>query len=140
MPLLPLALVIMLADASAAPGPTDVCRHEAFVSTPVKPFIAGLPQNVLDEGGTAEVQVIVEPDGSPKSPSTGPAGFLALDMASLASCAASKYEPKMVDCKPVEGTYIFRFDLPTGSSPWQALNANVIIDTVQCSVHAFPTA
>ena len=29
---------------------------------------------------------------------------------------------------------------PNGYSPWQALNANVIIDTVQCSVHAFPTA
>ena len=140
MPLLPLALVIMLADASAAPGPTDMCRHEAFVSTPVKPFIAGLPQNVLDEGGTAEVQVIVEPDGSPKVSVYRSSRFLALDMAVLRAARASKYEPKMVDCKPVEGTYIFRFDLPAGSSPWQALNANVIIDTVQCSIHAFPTA
>ena len=29
---------------------------------------------------------------------------------------------------------------PNGYSPWVALNANVIIDTVQCSVHAYPTA
>jgi len=111
-----LLLAGLLGEATPLPSPTNQCAHEAIVVTPVKPQIEGLSRDDLaNSSGTVDIKVVVEADGSARASIERSSGYLALDMAVLRAAKASTYEPKTVDCKPVEGTYIFRFSAFSGT-------------------------
>ncbi len=60
---------------------------------------------------TVVAMVIVAADGSPTAESVvKSSGFKAVDDAVLRAARVSKYKPKMLNCQPVDGPYIFRID------------------------------
>lgn len=60
--------------------------------------------------GWASVRVTVAPDGKvTKTVVADSSGDPAIRKAALSAAARSTFSPKMVNCKPVAGTYLFRF-------------------------------
>jgi TonB family protein len=99
--------------ATDAPLPTpDPCNHEAQMMNMVIPALpdSGLP---LMPGTAYSAKVEVDLDASgkiTKATITTSSGNSALDNASLKAATATTYRPKMVNCKGVPDSYIFRTD------------------------------
>jgi TonB family protein len=101
--------------ATAPPGtPKPACANpnvEATVTNPVQP---DYPESARDLGlgaVTVEVEVTVGPSGNLitakvyKSSSN-----MAIDQAALRAARQSTYSPKLVECSPTQGDYLFRAD------------------------------
>lgn len=104
---------MLLAQATVMPSPTPTigpCFHEANIVKPVRPdWPAGLSPSV--GRFTVQVVVTVEPDGSVKSTSLWQPGSYRAAVAETVKAAwLTTYSPKVVDCKPVRGQYLFRAD------------------------------
>lgn len=93
-------------------GPGDVvaaaCTNpnvDARVTSPAEP---ALPHGSKLKG-SAVVAVTIAPDGTVAHTSVSQSsGNAAIDRATLEAAAHSTYAPKLVNCKAVEGTYLFR--------------------------------
>lgn len=95
-------------DSIPSATPSTCPTREAMLITPTGPipsstsFPHGLPTIF------ATVLVTVNPDGSVKSAKIlRSSGFSNTDDFVLNRARTSRYQPKMVGCSPVEGTYIF---------------------------------
>jgi protein TonB len=100
--------------AGPAGTPKPACANpnvEATVTNPVQP---DYPESAKDLGlgaVTVEVEVTVGPSGNLigvkvyKSSSN-----MAIDQAALRAARESSYSPKLVDCSPTTGDYLFRAD------------------------------
>lgn len=108
------ALVLFLAQVST-PAPTaSPCNADVEVQKPAIPVGFSLPSEATALSAT--VAVLVEPDGSIKNAKIyKSSGDLSFDMASVSAARRSTYKPKLVDCKPVEATFLFKTSLtPNG--------------------------
>lgn len=98
---------------SAPPGtPKPACKTPYQDATAVNPMTPDYPDSAR-EMGLGEVQVAVEV-------TIGPSGNLmdakiaqssnnmAIDQAALSAARGSTYAPKIVNCQPVVGTYLFK--------------------------------
>jgi TonB family protein len=66
----------------------------------------------------ATVVVTVGPDGKVEKASIfKSSGDFSFDMASIRAAKSSTYTPELVDCKPIEGTYLFKTSLTPGGPP-----------------------
>jgi TonB family protein len=102
------------APAASQGTPKPACPNpnvEATVTNPVQP---DYPESARDLGlgaVTVEVEVTVGPSGNLvnakiyKSSSN-----MAIDQAALRAARQSNYAPKLIDCSPTEGDYLFRAD------------------------------
>lgn len=106
-------LLLAQATASPSPLPTGPCSHEATIASPVMPEF---PPSLRPAGPfTVEATVLVAPDGSVESATIShSSGYSAVDAAVIKAARASTYSPKVVDCKPVEGRYLFWSDVKLG--------------------------
>jgi TonB family protein len=78
---------------------------EALVTKPAQPQ---MPHG-LKAGGSAIVAVTIAPNGSVTRASVWESsGNAQIDRSVLDAARHSKYSPKLVDCKPVAGRYLFR--------------------------------
>jgi TonB family protein len=103
-------LSALLAQATASPTATP-CQAEAEV-------VRAIPPKDFDlwpyEGAAfyATVLVLIGPDGKVEKASLyQPSGNLQFDMASIRAAKKSTFKPKLIDCKPVEGTFLFKTSL-----------------------------
>ncbi|MGC1986414.1 MAG: M56 family metallopeptidase [Candidatus Cybelea sp.] len=103
--------------APGVPGTPIVaasCAHpnvEATVTDPQPPI---LPHG-LNVSGTTEVSVTIAPDGRVvKTSVVKSSGNTTADNAVVAAARKSKYSPKVVNCAPVQGDYVFRADFKPG--------------------------
>ncbi len=80
------------------------------------PVMSEIPPSFRPAGPlTVEAMVLVGPDGSVESATIShSSGYAGVDAAVIRAARASSYSPKVVDCKPVEGRYLFREDLKPG--------------------------
>jgi TonB family protein len=108
------ALLVAQVSPSPAPLPTGPCSHDAAIVTPVMP---DLPASFHPAGPlTVEAIVLLEADGSVGSATIArSSGYSAVDDAVIKAARASKYSPRVVACKAVEGRYLFRTDVRPGS-------------------------
>jgi TonB family protein len=66
----------------------------------------------------ATLNVLVAPDGTiEKVEVIKSSGNLSFDMASVQAAKRSVFRPEMLDCKPVEGTALFRTSLTPNVQP-----------------------
>jgi periplasmic protein TonB len=100
--------------AATVGTPKPACANpnvEATVTNPVQP---DYPESARDLGlgaVTAEVEVTVGPSGNLISAKIyKSAGNMAIDQAALRAARQSPYSPKLVDCSPTQGDYLFRAD------------------------------
>lgn len=111
-----IALTLLLAQATVMPSP-PVSTCPTTPATIVKPAQPVYPRSLPAHTPplTVTVQVTVNPDGSVKGARVWQSSdYAEADTAALAAAAASTYRPKMVNCEPVEGTYLLHSDfLPT---------------------------
>lgn len=99
-------LTLMLAQATPSPAPTSECRHEAHVVRAARPIPKGLPADM--PATKAVVKVLIGPDGKVKEASIfKSSGYPAFDIAVVDAARLTVYSPKVVDCKSVEGVYLF---------------------------------
>ncbi|HZV76461.1 MAG TPA: TonB family protein [Candidatus Babeliales bacterium] len=103
-----------------APSPiaSSACFHEATVTRAAPLNLNGLDRSLLDQPRTADVKVAVEPNGSVKTISIyRSSGYYAFDLAAARAARQSTYSPKLVDCKPAEGIYLFKATSAPGYGP-----------------------
>ena len=109
---------MLLAQVTAlAPTPSTECDHAAEVVKPAYPIPEG---NMWNEDGPrfATLEVVVGPDGKiGKITIVKSSGSFTFDMASVRAAKRSIFRPKMVDCKPVEGSALFQTSLTPGTPP-----------------------
>jgi periplasmic protein TonB len=113
---------VLLAQVTASPmpTPTTACNHDAEVVRPDYPrdFANPFWQNGEVTTLYATVSVLVGPDGQVEKASIyKSSGYLQFDMASIRAAKSSSYKPKLVDCKPVEGTVLFKTLFAPGTPP-----------------------
>jgi TonB family protein len=84
------------------------CNTEVTVIMAVQP---GLPRVHLNSKVSVEASVAVGSDGTVKSVEVlKSSGYKEIDAEVIAAASQSKYKPKMVDCQPVDGTFLLRVD------------------------------
>ena len=101
--------------STAAPGtPKPSCANpnvEATVTNAVSP---DYPESAKDLGlgaVTVQIEVTVGPSGNLIGASVyKSANNMSLDQAALRAARQSTYSPKLEDCKPVQGSYLFTAD------------------------------
>ncbi len=85
----------------------STCAKPNVDATVTSPAMPKMPHG-LTVKGTATVLVTIAPNGSVKSASVSKtSGNAAIDNAVLDAARQSKYSPKLVNCQPVQGTYLF---------------------------------
>ena len=103
-----LALTPATPGVPGTPVVAAACAHpnaEATVTDPEPPI---LPHG-LKVSGTVEVSVTIAPNGHVvKTSVVKSSGNTTADNAVVAAARKSKYSPKIVNCTPVEGGYIFQ--------------------------------
>ena len=104
-------LFAALLGQTATPSPTALaCQAEAGLTRAEAPADFHPPE----DGGplNANVLVLISPEGKvEKATLAKSSGNLEFDWASVVAARRSAYKPKIVDCKPVEGTFIFKTSL-----------------------------
>lgn len=109
-----LALTAATPGVPGTPLMAATCAHpnaEATVTDPEPPM---LPHG-LKVSGNAEVSVTIAPDGHVlKTSLLKSSGNTTADNAVVGASRKSKYSPKIVNCTPVEGSYIFQADFKPG--------------------------
>jgi TonB family protein len=108
-----LTLLLAQTTPSPSPLPTGTCSHEATIVMPIMPEF---PRSLAPAGPfTVEATVLVGPDGSVRSATIShSSGYSSVDAAVINAARASTYSPKVLECKPVEGRYLFRADVKPG--------------------------
>lgn len=104
-------LSFLLAQASPSPTSSTCPTTEVVRLTPNGPIpSATVPSKTqIPEHAVTVILVTVNPDGSVKSAVIQKSsGTPSLDAQSLADAKSSTYKPKTINCKPVEGTYLYR--------------------------------
>jgi hypothetical protein len=106
-----LAVMLSLLLAQAAPSPTaSPCQADTGLVKAEYPRGFASPEEVRPLSAT--VFVVVGSDGKVVAAkilkTSGDGSF---DAASIRAAKSSTYTPKLVDCKPVEGTFLFRTSL-----------------------------
>jgi TonB family protein len=103
-------------NATSAPAatPKPACANpnvEATVTSPVQP---DYPESAKDLGLGAvsvEVEVTVGPSGNLVSASVyKSSNNMSIDQAALRAARQSTYSPKLINCSPTTGNYLFRAD------------------------------
>jgi TonB family protein len=95
---------------SAAPSATPVpCNRDVTIQTPVTPDYP----DALRRANVGEVRVAIDVTVNANGKVASErilesSGLDAADQAALAAASQSTYLPKMVDCKPVAGHYLFK--------------------------------
>ncbi|HEY6325595.1 MAG TPA: energy transducer TonB [Candidatus Cybelea sp.] len=102
------------ASSAAAGTPKPACANpnvEATVTNAVQPEY---PQSALDLGlgaVTVNVEVTVGPSGNLITASVYKSSSnMAIDQAALRAARQSSYSPKLINCQPTTGNYLFRAD------------------------------
>jgi TonB family protein len=96
---------------AASPMGSTCPTTEATVISATEPVFPLGTMNMLNGPVTVLAMVTVAVDGSPKAESIiKSSGFKTVDDAALRAARASTYKPKMFNCEPVQGTYLFRID------------------------------
>ncbi len=102
------------APAATVGTPKPACANpnvEASVTNPVQP---DYPDSARDLGlgaVTVEVEVTVGPSGNLMGAQVYKSSSnMAIDQAALRAARQSTYSPKLVECEPAQGTYLFRAD------------------------------
>lgn len=91
----------IIADAN-----TSNCTHDATVLKAASP---DYPASANGAKGVAIAQVVVSPSGEVVSVNiTKSSGVRALDKSTIKAAWTSTYAPAMSNCKPVQGSYLFR--------------------------------
>lgn len=108
-------------NATSAPAetPKPACANpnvEATVTNPVQP---DYPESARDLGLGAvsvEIEVTVGPSGNLVSATVyKSASNMAIDQAALRAARQSTYSPKLINCQPTTGNYLFRADFQPDS-------------------------
>jgi TonB family protein len=112
------AVVLGVVLAQATPSPAaSPCQAEASVTKPVIPDV-DLATREQVQPLYATVAVLVSADGKiEKTTIYKSSGSFAFDWASLRAAKLSTYKPKVVDCRPVEGTVLFKTSYTPDSPP-----------------------
>jgi len=109
-----LALTPLTPGVPGAPIVAASCAHPNVEATVTDPEPPTLPHG-LNVSGTVEVSVTIAPDGRVvKTSIVKSSGNTTADNAVVTAARKSKYSPKVVNCEPVEGGYIFRADFKPG--------------------------
>ena len=109
-----LAVALSLVLAQAAPSPAaSPCQAETGLLKAEYPRDFNPPEEVKPLSAT--VFVVVGSNGKVVAAkilkTSGDGSF---DAASIRAARSSTYTPKLVDCKPIEGTFLFRTSLTPG--------------------------
>jgi TonB family protein len=95
---------------AAAPNP--FCPHPNAEATATDQVSTQYPARARNSGfrsATVEVEVTVGPSGNlVEARVVKSSGNLSIDEAALRAARESTYSPKLVDCNPVQGNYLFR--------------------------------
>jgi TonB family protein len=107
-------VLALLVTGAAIPIPSATAS--TCPTTQVEVIKAARPDYPLELGRNTppfvvEVAVTVNPDGSIKGTKMWQSsGYPAADAATVKAARETTYSPKMVNCKPVEGAWLFRAD------------------------------
>jgi TonB family protein len=109
-----IAVTLSLILAQAAPSPTaSPCQAETGLVKAEYPRGFDPPEEARPLSAT--VFVVVGSDGKVVAAKIlKPSGDFSFDAASIRAAKSSTYTPKLVDCKPIEGTFLFRTSLTPG--------------------------
>ena len=116
------ALAFAPAPASSTPGSfanvlAAACTHPNVDATVTSPAQPQLPHGA-NLKGSATATVTIAPNGSVAAASiTKSSGSPQIDKAVLDAARHSTYSPKLVNCKPVQGSYLFHADFAPSASP-----------------------
>ncbi len=104
--------------STAPPGtPKPSCPNPNVNATTTNPVQPDYPESARDLGlgpVTVQIEVTLAASGNLISASVyKSANNMALDQAALRAARQTTYSPKLVDCKPVTGTYLFTADFTT---------------------------
>ena len=89
----------------------SVPNHDVTVLQAVKPEYPDSARDLQLGPATVLVQVVVDTNGNvERAQITQSSHNMAIDRAALRAARASQYEPRVIDCNAVEGTYVFRAD------------------------------
>ncbi|MBV8721080.1 MAG: energy transducer TonB, partial [Candidatus Eremiobacteraeota bacterium] len=103
------------AAPTTAPGtPKPACANPNVEATTTNAVPAEYPESAKDLGlgeVTAQVEVTVGPSGNLINATIFKStNNMAMDQAALRAARQSSYSPKLVNCQPVQGDYLFRVD------------------------------
>ena len=105
-----LALTPATPGVPGTPVIAATCAHPNVDATVTDPEAPILPHG-LKVSGSVEVSVTIAPDGHVvKTSLLKSSGIKTADTAVVEAALKSKYSPKIVNCSPVEGGYIFQAD------------------------------
>lgn len=107
-------LTILLAQAAPSPSPTgSACFQEATVLKPERP---DPPSSAMEYAPLyAYVAVLLAADGSvEKVVVLKSSGYGPFDLAAVRAAQHSTYRPRIANCKPIEGGYVFEASLTQG--------------------------
>jgi len=100
---------------ASTPPPTPAppkCKTPYQDATVVQQVTPDYPESARELGlgeVTVQVEVTISPSGSLQSAKLySQSGNMALDQAALSAAKQSTYAPKVVNCDPIEGTYLFK--------------------------------
>ncbi len=100
--------------ATPAPTPKPACANPNQEATATQVMSPEYPQSALDLGlgpVAVLVQVTIGPTGNLVDASVyKSSGNMAIDRAAVRAARQSQYAPKLVNCQPTTGTYIFHAD------------------------------
>ncbi|HEY2475310.1 MAG TPA: energy transducer TonB [Candidatus Cybelea sp.] len=111
--------VLSPALAFAPPGESPAVLRSAVAASCLKPntdaFVTKAVKPELPHGmtasGSASVEVIIGPDGHVMSTTLiKSTGNSTIDHAAVQAARNSSYSPKIVNCKPVQGKFVFHTD------------------------------
>ena len=108
--LLPDKTIAVTTRGTAAPFDCKVAHRYVSSVQPVQPEY---PLRARESGqvGTVQIKVSLSATGAVRSTSVyRSSGYEDLDQAALAAAKASTYAPEVVNCFPVDGSYLFRAD------------------------------
>src|SRR5579863_416414 len=110
------ALAALIAQVSPAPSPAPSalpCQQDPDVMKAVIPEGFGIEE--IQTPLSATIAVVLAPDGTIERVSIyQSSGNRAFDLASLSAAKASRYRPKIVNCTPVESTFLFKTSVAPG--------------------------
>jgi TonB family protein len=100
-----------VAVAASPPSGGNCPATDVSVAHAVAPAYPTAAMRFVQSPIAVQVIVMVAADGSVKSAAIAQSsGYTQPDANALQAAQASTYKPKTVDCKPVEGLYVFRAD------------------------------
>ncbi|MBV8727567.1 MAG: TonB family protein [Candidatus Eremiobacteraeota bacterium] len=98
--------------AAPTPTPKPACADPYREATMTNGVAPEYPEAAKEQGlgaVTVLVKITLSPGASVESASVlQSSGNMSIDQAAMVAARQSSYAPKLVDCKPVEGTYSFR--------------------------------